>query len=167
MTNFLISILFLLNINEANHPIHLSVTNIEFNEKTKNFDIKVRFFVDDFETAVNKQNKIILNLNTDKEIKNADSYIIKYCKEKLNIALDGIDFTKKMILEKREINNEEKVIWLDFSIKANIPKKIKITNKLMTEMFSDQKNLLIFTCKKKQEAFTFDNSNITKEIVIN
>lgn len=156
------------NINTLNHPIHLTVTNIDYNSNTKKFNVKIRYFQNDFENAVNKKYNIKLNLNTENELKNSNFYINKYCKNNLKIVFDNnVDYSKKMSLVKKEINKEDKVVWLDYKFKANIPKKIRITNLFLTEMFPDQKNLLIFTCKNTQEALKFDNSNITKEISIN
>ncbi|MES2794942.1 MAG: DUF6702 family protein, partial [Bacteroidota bacterium] len=40
------------------HAFHTSITQIDYNSKAKNYEISVRIFTDDFEKAIDFENKI-------------------------------------------------------------------------------------------------------------
>jgi hypothetical protein len=60
------------------HKYYLSLTQIKFNEEAKSVQIIINVFMDDIETALNKDNNIDLQLTTKKELKNNDVYFEKY-----------------------------------------------------------------------------------------
>ncbi len=143
------------------HPVHLSVVNIEY--KKKNFNVSIRLFVDDFQKIIYQNYKVNLNLGTPQERKDANTYINKYIYSHLNILPDNKKIELKHYkLISREI--KDLTIWLNYKIKY--PKKfttVKIVNSLMTDLYRDQKNLLIFTYNSIQKPFEFyyDKTTVT------
>jgi len=162
---FLFNIVFFANSLFA-HPVHLTVTNIEYNTNDKKFDITIRLFVDDFEKILDTKYNTKLNLFKQNEAKNADFYIQNYITQNLKLKINGNFINeKKFILEKR--SQEDITIWLTFSVKYKQRiHSIEITNKLMTDLYRDQKNMLIFTYQSKQSALEFNYKNTKKTINI-
>ncbi len=148
------------------HPVHLTVTNIEYNENAKKFDISIRLFVDDFEKILDIKYNTKLNLFKSDEAKNANEFINKYITENLKLKVNGNFINeKKFVLESRKL--EDITIWLTFSVKYKSEiHDIEITDKLMTDLYKDQKNMLIFTFKNKQTALEFNLKNTIKSIDI-
>ncbi len=148
------------------HPVHVSVTNIDYCENIKEYSISIKTFKDDIETVIYSKSNIQLNLGTQNELKNANSYIDKYINSNFNIVFDGKQTTHKLVLKKKEIR-EDNALWLFYTIeqKKN-PSKVKISNTLFNDLYPDQKNLLIFTHKNTKEAFTFDKNKTQSELKI-
>ena len=66
------------------HKYYLSLTQINFSSKSKSVQIIINVFMDDIETALNKDYDIDLQLTTEKELKENDVYFEKYLNEKLH-----------------------------------------------------------------------------------
>jgi len=138
------------------HPVHLSVTNLEYFENNNYFHLSIRLFVDDFETILNYNNNIEINLGKPNEHNEADFFITKYINNNFLIEVNNQTIpANKYILTNYEIKDIS--IWLTFKIRhrKNFD-SITITNKLMFDLFLDQKNMLIFTQNNKQYAIDFE-----------
>lgn len=148
----------------AFHPIHLTVTNIEYLNKTKSFNISIRIFANDLEHIIDKQNKIELNLGKKNELKNANFYIDKYISSHLSLNINGKNINpKKFILKKKEM--KDITIWLSYNIRfTETIKKVEIKNNILTDYYFDQKNLLIFTFNNKQTPLEFNSKKTTNFI---
>lgn len=143
------------------HPVHLSVTNIEFIENKKYFEISIRLFSDDFETALSH------HFNQTIQLKNSQKYpqkiINEYITQNLKLEINGkwVD-SKKYLLKK--IEQKDITIWLYYRIpfKDKID-SITIKNTLLFNIYYDQKNMLIFS-EKKQSTYNFYNQNSIQKI---
>lgn len=146
------------------HPVHLTVTNIEYNNSSKSFDISIRLFVKDFTTILSQNNnqEIILS-GKDINSKNK-TFITKYITDNLKLNINNKQISKnKYVLKEEKI--EDITIWLTYNIKFKDKiSKIEITNTLMTDLYRDQKNMLIFTYNKKQSALEFSRKETTNTL---
>jgi hypothetical protein len=139
----------------AFHPIHLTVTNIEYNKKTKNFEISIRLFVNDFEKIIYLKNGVQLNIGRKNENPKANSYINKYIKSHLQLTINNQQINPKKFKLKQK-KKEDVTLWLYYNVKyKGTFNQITIKNSLMTDLFRDQKNLLIFTYNNKQTPLQF------------
>lgn len=167
MKNLIKLTIIVLFLTSASHPVHISVTNIEYNEQTKSFNTSIRLFIDDFEQIIYNKTSVKLNLGKENEHKNSKTYIDNYCKENLEIIFDSDkNISKKMIMTEYKVNSGENTVTIYYKIKEQIPQKVEINNKLLNDLYSDQKNLLIFTCKNTQEAIKFDFSKTNAKFTI-
>ncbi len=138
------------------HPVHISFTNIEYNQTTKKFEILIKLFVDDFNVILNRKYGKNINLNDNQQLKGSHETINSYINEHFKLTINGKDKAKSQLeLNKMEI--KELSIWLyyDFSYKG-VCSTFDIYNSLMTDLYQDQTNLLIFTYKDEQKAFKFN-----------
>ena len=136
------------------HPIHLTVTNIDYNEKKGIFLIRTRFFVDDFKKIV----AIKYNLHPEFTTVNptAKLAIKKYYLDHFKIYVNGKSLNMNKLIIK-EYWLEDIVLWIDLEIKyKGKVNEIGIYNTFFTDLYFDQKNLLILNFYKKQFAFKFD-----------
>ncbi|MDB4171600.1 hypothetical protein N9750_05780, partial [Polaribacter sp.] len=69
----------------------MSLTQINFSPKSNSVQIIINVFMDDIETALNKDYNIDLQLTTEKELKGNDVYFEKYLNEKLHFKVNTID----------------------------------------------------------------------------
>lgn len=159
----IISILFILNM----HPIHITITNIEYNEKDNNYDLVFKVFSDDFETIINKNYNAELNIFSNESINKNKKIISRYFRNNFNISINEKSLIgSNFIFYKHKSNHE--ATWFYFKLDApdNKINNITIINKLMNELFQDQKNLTFFKNKTNEEAVSFNNNNIIKRFEI-
>ena len=121
------------------HKYYLSLTQIKFSPKEKSVQIIINVFMDDIETALNKDYSINLQLTTEKELKENDVYFKKYLKDKLQLKINTI--SKEFTYIGKEYDGDLVYFYLEIE---NIEKveSINITNKILTNHFPDQQNLI-------------------------
>jgi hypothetical protein len=148
----------------SNHPVHISFTNIEFNAKSKKFEILFKLFIDDFTQILNTKYKQNFDLIDNKQMKANVEGINKYILEHFKLVINGRDKTKSDLkfinMEVRELS-----IWLhyEFNFSGN-SNTFDIQNSLMTDLYHDQTNLLIFTFNNEQKAIKFSYNKTNEKL---
>jgi hypothetical protein len=122
------------------HPIHVSITEVEHNEKSKALQMTVRIFIDDLETSVrNKIKEPDLDLlepgggrATDQLVKQylADNFFLKVDKKQAKQNYLGHEIEGPAMICYIEVENVKKFTTLEF------------TNRVIHETHSDQSNLI-------------------------
>lgn len=162
----LFSILFLSVFISTNamHPLHISFTNIDYDESVSKLKISVKFFTDDFQNMFihnyNKEINFDEKLNDDK----IDA-INKFLMDNFMLSINKTDLTKEINFVDSKTNFES--TWLNFEIDftGNI-KSLVFSNKTFFEVFSDQTNLFIFKYKDIEEGFQITKNNQVISITI-
>jgi hypothetical protein len=139
------------------HPMHLAVTEMNFNGATQSFEISHKIFYDDLEEAIFRQTKQKLQLNTPTEHPLAEKYIQTYLLN--NFAVHCNQRKQTLSYVGREYEND--AIWLHYEV-SNVRnlQYLEIKNSLLLDTFDDQVNFLHF--KKadfaKSWRFTLDQT---------
>lgn len=138
------------------HKYYLSLTQVEFKKETKSIQIIINVFMDDIETALNRNNNIDLQLTTKKELKNNDVYFEKYLRSKLQFKIDTIAKDFKYI--GKEYDGDLVYFYLEIE---NIIKvsAIEISNKILLHHFPKQQNLIKSKVGKKNKSVLLSNDN--------
>ncbi len=144
---FLLLIIPLLSF--STHKYYLSLTQIEYSNKSKSVQIIINVFMDDIETALNKDYNIDLQLTTKKELKNNDNYFIKYLKEKLHFKID--DLAKTFHYIGKEYDGDLVYFYLEIENVKDL-KSLEIKNKILMKHFPDQQNLIKIKVNKKHKS---------------
>jgi hypothetical protein len=134
---FLLVIISLVSF--TTHKYYLSLTQIKFKQEAKAVQIIINVFMDDIETALNKDYNIDLQINTEKELKDSDVYFQKYLKEKLHFKLDNVSKAYNYI--GKEYDGDLVYFYLEIENIATL-KNIDITNNILTNHFPNQQNLI-------------------------
>lgn len=149
----------------ASHPLHVSLTSIEYSPNAKMLKIAVKVNTEDFEVAMAHNYEIMLNLNKKNELKDCDKYINNYFVKALQIILNDKD---KLSLTLSRKETEEESTWLYFDIPCNEqPHKITIKNALLLDTFMEQTNMVILTLNGKEKGFKLDFNNRDIEYSLN
>jgi hypothetical protein len=152
---FLISYCSFLSISsKTNHPLFVSVTEIEHNAKEKSIEISTKIFTDDFEKTLRTAYKTKIDLLDGKQKIAMDNFISDYVQKHLKINVDGKPLTLKYI----GFENIEEAIYGYFEI-ANITtiKKISITNDLLYEYRKEQMGLIHVSVNGKRQSTKLSN----------
>jgi hypothetical protein len=127
------------------HPIHLSVSEINYSEKDKALQITSRIFLDDLELSIQKQlNKPGLDLLEPGKDFTAEKLISDYVLQHLSVKLDG----KIQKLNFLGFEREDPAVICYIEIE-NVKKfkTIEIKNDVIMETHNDQSNLVHVTYK--------------------
>jgi hypothetical protein len=138
------------------HPIHVSVTEIEMDEKDKRLEIMMRIFTDDLELTLRQAtNQPELDLLSLPE-KARDEMTGNYLRNHFKISLDG---------KAQKINylgHEQEDAALIFYIEVSNVKKwktIQIQNDIIMETHADQSNLVHITVQEKIRSLRLTKNN--------
>lgn len=140
------------------HPIHIAVSDLVYNEKSKSVEITHKIFIDDIENHIQglekaKGKAVVLRLNTPDENPKADDYLNQYLQEYFKVKLNG-KFCKIYYLGKEY---ETDAVWIYAEIK-NIKSvnKIEIEDGILMDWHSDQDNLLHMKVKEERKSLRFN-----------
>jgi hypothetical protein len=147
------------------HPIHASVTEINFSEKDNALQITSRIFVDDLEQSIrNKRKEPELDILLPKNGISTHDLVVEYLKEHFKVKLDGK--LQKLKLLGHEKEDAAIVCYIEIE-KVKKFKAIEVFDDILMDLYEDQSNLVHVTYKgpiksvrltqdKPSELFTFD-----------
>lgn len=129
---------------KTSHKFYVSVTEIEYNEKAQSLQIISRVFIDDMEELLKTRYDKSLRLGKSNESPEAKKYLKQYLNKKIEIEIDGK--LVEMNYLGKEYENDMLLLYLEIP-KVTSFKKIEVKNAVLTDMFSEQKNLVHVTYK--------------------
>ena len=142
--------LFWMSLTEA-HPLHLSITNITYeNGKLK---ISMKTFRDDWEVAYFHYHGTVIDFSAEENWE--DPWFSDYLEERFAISRKkgetpiGLSLDSIMIID----DSMQIEMWADLRGKPN---SLYIYNALLTDIFPDQSNLVIFEFKESETGIKFD-----------
>jgi hypothetical protein len=148
---------------EVFHDFHLSRCEINFESKSGDLQIAAHIFIDDFEDALALGGKKDLHIGTQKESPKGDEAIEQYINQKL--ILKSLNKAHKLSLIGKEVSKDKMAVWCYFEVIGlkNLT-NIDIENKILTEVFNDQKNIVDFTVDNKKKHFTIFDAKKVKAV---
>jgi len=153
---FLSVLLVFFSFTGAKHPYHVGSVEINYNQKSKTFEITGRFFLDDLENGLNTKYGKSLHFNDPKfktqlneVLKN---YAAEYFKLKVNNKFLNVNYVGY------EEDHESVNIYLE-SEKIEAPKKVEAAVSFLYNLFDDQINIIhiIVNGERKSEKLTYPN----------
>lgn len=143
-----------------NHPLHLSVVEINHNPGEKTLEISCKIFTDDFEKILAKNYQTRVDLITPADRKPMDKLISDYIAKHLSVAADGKQLTFSYLGFERE--NEVIYSYVQVENVATVS-RIDVVNTLMHDMFDDQINMMhvIVGGKRKSSKLDYPGSKLT------
>jgi len=142
------------------HPIHVSICELKYNESASAFQASIKIFIDDLEVAVMKEGYPSLNLSAKPENENTESNMADYINKYFTIKLDGQNLEAKFV--GKEISDDFLAVWCYIEFPATVSKgqKYTITNRVLLDLYSDQRNIMDIRMNNTQKEYTiFDPSN--------
>tara|TARA_R110000751_G_scaffold39467_2_gene93711 strand:+ start:3294 stop:3794 length:501 start_codon:yes stop_codon:yes gene_type:complete len=132
------------------HKYYVSITQIEYVKEKQSLQIISRIFVDDFEKLIRKRydSNITLNNNEDEVI--IDQYVKKYLLEKIDISINGQP--KAISFIGKKYDDDIMYCYLEIENIASI-KSFEIKNKVLFDLFDDQKNIVRTNINDKNKTF--------------
>ena len=148
------------------HPVHISVTEIDYSEKDKALQITSRIFIDDLELAIQKElNQSDLDIMTPKNGSTTDKLVGYYLNKHMKLKIDGK--YQKLNYLGHEVEDVALICYIEIENVKKI-KTLEVFNDVITIIHTDQSNLVHVTYKspvksarligeKPSEVFMFGN----------
>lgn len=158
LTSLFTATLLLINV----HPLHVSVTEIEMDDKDKQLEIMMRVFVDDVElTMRRKLNQPALDIMNLKNGLTIDQLMTDYLSDHFKISLDGKP--QKIKYLGHETDGEAFILYNEVS---NVKKwkTIQVLNDVMMELHNDQSNLINVTVKGDVKSLRLTPESFTDKL---
>lgn len=138
------------------HPYHVGSVEINYNSKSKNFEITGRFFLDDLENGLSKKYGKPFHFNDPKYRAQINEALKSYCAEYLKLKTNN-QFLKINFIGYEE-DSESVNVYLE-SEPVSDPKKIEAAVSILYNLFDDQINLvhIIVNGNRKSEKLAYPN----------
>ena len=144
------------------HPIHLSVTEINYSEKDKALQISTRMFIDDLELSIQKEMKDdALDIIKPANGKTTDQFVSAYLQKHLKVKVDGKPQTLKYLGS--EVEGLAIICYIEIPTVKKL-KTVEVTNDVIMETHSDQSNLVHVTYKDKVKSVRLVRTEPTQSV---
>lgn len=124
------------------HPMHVSVTEIEFDDKEKRLEIMMRVFIDDLEVTLRQHFRQPELDVLEPAGQTLDDLMRTYLKSHFQLSLDGRPQAISYLGHERD--HEAFIFYIEVE-KVKKWKSIQVQNSIITEIYDDQSNLVHVT----------------------
>ena len=132
---------FILSFIVLTHPLHVSLLSVEYSEKSDSFNVFLKIYADDFLLDYRLLTGDSTKFDFIAKKETAKALLIKYLNEKVQIFAEGKKLDGKLLT--LESSDGELKMNLVFNNNKK-SKNYRIKNLIMTDLYKDQSNLLIF-----------------------
>ncbi len=141
---------------QQEHPLYISICEIEHNTHTAALELTFKIFTDDLETALEDQGVGKLRLGTDREMENADEYIRRYLEKNVVIQVDGGSVALGYLGKEVEMD----VAWCYLEVQG-VPsiQTMTVSNTLLFELFEEQTNIVHISANNKKQSLMLNIAN--------
>lgn len=138
------------------HPYHVGSVEINYNSKSKTYEITGRFFLDDLENGLGKKYGKPFHFNDEKYKTQLNEALKNYCAEYFKLKSDN-QFLKINYVGYEE-DSESVNVYME-SEKVNAPRKVEAAVSFLYNLFDDQINIvhIIVNGSRKSEKMTYPN----------
>jgi hypothetical protein len=148
------------------HPVHISVTEIDYSEKDKALQIMSRIFIDDLELAIGKERNLPeLDVMMPANGLTTDKLVAEYLNKHLRIKVDGK--LQKLNYLGHEVEDAALICYIEIQGVKNV-KSLEAFDDVIMAIHRDQSNLVHVTYKspvksarltgeKPSEVFMFEH----------
>ena len=150
-----IAIFFLCSFNTL-HKYYVSITQIEFVKEQQSVQIISRIFIDDFESVLRKRYDKNITLDRGDDETQIDNYIKKYLLTKIEISINNQEVIPNFIGKKYDDGIMHCYLEIE-NIKSISTFQIK--NKVLFDMFEDQKNVIRTNINNKNKTVVLTAQN--------
>ncbi len=140
------------------HKFYVSVTEINYSEQDKSFQIISRIFIDDLDEILEERYGINPELATKSELENSNHYIEKYLMHAFKLQVNGETMAFEYI--GREYDNDVIKCYMEIeNVDLKTVKSIEIENKVLFDAYEEQQNIVHFKIKNERKSFILIKEN--------
>jgi len=157
----LLTFVMLLPVESSAHPLHLSITNITYENGKLN--IRIKSFRDDWEVGYFHYHSKPIDFSD--PVQREIPWLIEYLNKSFMIST-GKE-TARIPCEIDSVFTEEQSMTIVMhATLPSSPNSLYIYNTLLTDIYPDQTNLVIFVYAKKETGIKFDVKKHDAEVIL-
>ena len=157
MKKLLVLILVALPLMAASaHKYYFSVTQADYDVKSKSLKMVTRVFYDDLEKVFQERYDKTIKVDKTYDQEKLDAYIQKYFNSKFIVSINGKEQKLSYIGHKDEVDYV--VCFVQVKNITN-PQSIEIENTLLMDMFPDQKNVIHLQVGNTKKSYLLNKEN--------
>ena len=144
------------------HDFYVSICQIEQNPAKQTLEISIKVFTNDLEKALDNSYKKKFNLGEPSEIKETNTLLFDYIRQNLSIKVNGqpVVFT---FIGKEE---ESDAMWCYLQVqKVSSLKTIWVQDKILTEVYERQSNIVNVMRNKEVKSLLLDKGNLEGQLL--
>ena len=146
------------------HDIHVSRTEVNYDTQSSSVQVTVHLFIDDLEKSLVKSGHKALKLGQHNEAAQADEAIAHYLEQHCTLTAGGKSLKPTFIGKELSDDQIAFYCYLEYPISGSV-QELSIKNNILTELHSDQKNMVFITKNKKRVAsFLFDSEQYSDKV---
>ncbi len=148
------------------HPIHISISEVNYSEKDKALQVMHKIFYDDLENDIERIEKaagrtVNLRLGLETEHPDADVYIRRYVESHFKIVVDGKTYTGTYLGKEFETD----AVWIYIEIeKLKVPKKMELSDTILMNFHADQSNFVHFNIGNHKKSLRFQKGSERQQV---
>lgn len=146
------------------HKYYVSICEIVYNSDSKQLELSLKVFNDDWQNALEKRLGKPVNLGSPNEYDNVDSLEFSYLQDNIKILVDDREVHLKYLGS--EIDGESTWIYM-FVESVDEINSIEVQYKILTEVFEEQRNVLQLKVGEKNKSALLTKSRNTKKFILN
>lgn len=132
------------------HPLHLSFSNLEYKKALARWELTIKIFSDDFESAV--------GLHPDRSPATL-AQLKGWLDKQIMIEFDSRSIPSDQ-WNLKEWKTRDDATWITFTFTTDLPERnVKVSNSILLDLYADQKNLFIFTMGAVQSSHELNQKN--------
>jgi hypothetical protein len=144
------------------HKFYVSICDIDYNDKNESLEIAIKLIAHDVERTLEEQGIPKLRLASEKEHENTDKVLSHYIKNHFEVQVNEVVYEFSFVGKEIE-NNED--LWCYLEVKGvKHPELVSITNTLLTDMFSEQSNIVNVNVNGKRMSMTLTKDKPTQSV---
>lgn len=157
MKKLLVLILVALPLMAASaHKYYFSVTQADYDVKSRSLKMVTRVFYDDLEKVFQERYDKTIKVDKTYDQEKLDAYIQKYFNSKFIVSVNGKEQKLSYIGHKDEVDYV--VCFVEVKNITN-PQSIEIENTLLMDMFPDQKNVIHLQVGNTKKSYLLNKEN--------
>ncbi len=141
------------------HKYYVSVTEVVYKENTEQLEISLKVFNDDWQNALDHRLGKPVLLGSKNQYTKLDSLVSAYITDGFSIKIN--DKEKELHILGNEIEGEATWIYMYVDNVKDV-KTIEIKNKLLTEIFDEQRNVVQLVYKNNTKSALLTKSRSSK-----
>lgn len=145
------------------HPVHFSVTNIDIHPDEQTVNLSIKVFKSDLEYAIIHRYDKLISLSDSMTSETSD-LLKAYISSSFMLSL----LKKPLSLNLKDIQFQDDSMWLFYTCQFNGTgaSSIKLTNKILLDLYPDQTNLVIVNLNNEEKGYSFNYKTQETEIKI-
>jgi len=140
------------------HPVHVSLTGIDYDSLKQVYSVFVKVWSDDLESDIR-----LWNTSNERMTGDENEIYSKYLTDKILIIEDGKQL--KMKLLKSETDGLEHRFNLEARGNGEV-KNVTVINRIMTHLYEDQANMLLFSLNGIEDGYRFTTADTLKNYMV-